>query len=104
MSLSGAPAINEQSVVSGNADIVFSRLDDDLLAMDERAGYCYSLNFSAARIWDLVRTPTAVESICSVLCKEFPIDPETCRRDVCELLSAMRDAGLVTVLTHAAKT
>lgn len=69
--------------------------------MDERAGYCYSLNASAAKIWDLIHTPTSVGSICAVLCEEFAVDPETCIQDVSELLSAMREAGLIRVTDAA---
>ena len=101
MSLNETLRISEQSVVAGNMEIIFSRLDDEFLAIDERSGYCYSLNVSASRIWDLISTPTAVESICSVLCNDFEVDPVTCRRDVSEVLNVMLEAGLIRVLTNA---
>ena len=69
--------------------------------MDEHAGYCYSLNASAAKIWDLVHTPASVGSICAVLCEEFAVDPEICIQDVSELLGAMREAGLIKVTNGA---
>jgi hypothetical protein len=90
--------IDARCVVSSNTDIPFTRLQEDMLAIDERAGYCYSLNTSAARIWDLIRNPASVGDICAILCKEFSVDRETCIRDVSELLSAMRDAGLIRVI------
>jgi hypothetical protein len=103
MSFSGKREIDERSVISRDTEIVFSRLDDDLLAMDERAGYCYSLNVSAARVWDLLLSPASVGWVCSVLCSEFQIDRDTCLRDISELLYAMLDARLIRVLNHAAK-
>jgi hypothetical protein len=95
------PRIDMGCVVSCNPDTPFSPLDEDMLAIDERAGYCYSLNSSAARIWHLALTPTSVGEICAVLCKEFAVDHETCVRDVSELLFAMRDAGLIKVADAA---
>ena len=95
------PRIDVSCVVSCNPDIPFSPLDEDMLAIDERAGYCYSLNSSAARIWHLALTPASVGEICTVLCKEFAIDHETCLRDVSELLLDMRDAGLIKVADAA---
>ena len=97
MSVDGASGLNAGSLVSSNKEIVFSRLDDDLLAMDERAGYCYSLNVSAARVWELIRIPTSVEYLCLTLCSEFQVDPETCLRDVTELLAELREAGLIKI-------
>jgi len=68
-----------------------------MLAIDERAGFCYSMNLSAARVWELIVAPVAVADVCATLCNEFAVDRETCLRDVCEILSAMRVAGLVNV-------
>ena len=89
--------IDARCVVSRATNIPFSRLHDDLLAMDERAGYCYALNASAAKIWDLILTPASVGSICGALCKQFAVDAEICLQEVSELLCAMQDAGLIKV-------
>jgi hypothetical protein len=97
MSAAERAGIDARCVVSGNPDIPSSRLDDDLLAIDERGGYCYSMNASAARVWELVATPTVVSDVCTVLCDEFEVDRETCLRDVSEILADMREAGLVNV-------
>jgi Coenzyme PQQ synthesis protein D (PqqD) len=94
----GRAGIDAHCVVSGNPDIPCSRLDDDLLAIDERGGYCYSMNASAARVWELVATPAVVDDVCTVLCGEFDVDRETCMRDVSAILAAMREAGLVNVV------
>jgi Coenzyme PQQ synthesis protein D (PqqD) len=85
-------------VVRSNPDIPSSRLDDDLLAIDERGGYCYSMNGSAARIWELIATPKAVGDVCTALCQEFVVDRETCLRDLSGILSAMSEAGLVDIV------
>jgi hypothetical protein len=79
----------------------FLPLHDDRLAIDERAGYCYSLNVSAGKVWDLMLSPVSVSVICSALCAEFSVDPEICLHDVSELLDAMRAAGLVSVADGA---
>lgn len=90
-------ALDKLTIVCGNPDIPFSQLHDDLLGIDERAGYCYSLNASAARIWDLISAPTSVGNLCSALEREFLVDPDTCFRDVSELLLTLRDADLVRI-------
>ena len=89
--------IHSGSLVYSTGNIPFLRLHDDLLAIDQQAGYCYSLNTSAARIWELIATPTAVSSICTVLCSEFGIPEEQCREEVLGFLAGLHDAGLVRV-------
>ncbi len=97
MSAAQAPLIDAKSIISSNPEIRFTPLDDEMLAIDEHAGYCYSFNVSAARVWDLIGTPTSLGSICAELCVEFAVDPETCLREVSDILNEMRSAGLVQV-------
>jgi hypothetical protein len=89
--------IHSGSLVCSAGDLPFSRLHDDLLAIDERVGYCYAMNSSAARIWELIPGPTKVSDICAVLCREFGVEEEKCREDVVDFLGALADAGLVRV-------
>jgi hypothetical protein len=100
MSAAQAPLIDAKTIISSNPEIRFTPLDDEMLAIDEHAGYCYSFNVSAAKIWDLIATPASVGSICAELCREFAVDPETCLLDVSDILNEMRAAGLVQV-SHA---
>ena len=95
------PSLDPRSIVSSATDIPFSRLHDEILAIDQDGGYCYSLNASAARIWDLIVTPASVGVICAALCKEFAVDHATCLRDVSGLLTEMREAGLIKVTDAA---
>lgn len=96
-----AAPLDPLTVIVRKSDLPFVSLDDDLLAMDEAAGKCYSLNASAAVVWDAIASPASVHSVCECLCREFAVDPETCLRDVSELLVDMREAGLIE-LDHAA--
>lgn len=92
-----APKIHSGSLVCSIGNLPFSRLHNDLLAIDQRAGYCYSMNSSAARIWELIPNPTVVSNVCAVLCSEFGVDEEQCRTEVVDFLGVLADAGLVEV-------
>jgi hypothetical protein len=89
--------IGPSCIITGKTGISFSKLHDDILALDEQGGYCYSMNASAARIWELIATPVTLDDLCSALCQEFSVDRESCLRDVSELVSTMNGAGIVTV-------
>lgn len=92
-----AVKVDAGSVVCSSGNLPFARLHDDLMAIDPNAGYCYSMNYSAARIWELIPTPTAVSKICDVLCAEFGVGEEQCYEDVVGFLTALANAGLVKV-------
>ena len=86
------------TIVQRGKDIPFSQLDDELLAIDAQAGYCYSLNETAGRVWDLIAAPMSLEAICAQLLREYAVDEPTCRRQVTALLRGLCDAGLVRVV------
>jgi len=67
------------------------------LGISERRGYCYALNRSAARIWELIQVPLRIGSICEVLCSEFEVEQDHCAIDVVDFVLAMKAAGLVEV-------
>lgn len=91
------PKIHSGSFVCSVADLPFTRLHEDLWAFDQQAGYCYSMNPSAARIWELIPNFTPVSAVCAELCVEFGVDDEQCRQDVLAFLSSLAEAGLVRV-------
>ena len=92
-----SPSIHNLTTVQRSKDIPFSQLDDELLAIDPQGGYCYSLNESAGRVWDLIASPAPVQAICSQLCREYTVEAATCLREVTALLQELQQAGLVQV-------
>lgn len=90
--------ITIDSVVCRMSDVVFTRLDDELLAIDSQAGYCYSMNETAGRIWDLISVPVAVGDLCSHLRAEFTVDEQQCRFEILDLLKGLLDSGLIQVV------
>lgn len=90
-------SISGYSIVSINRDVPFSRVHDDMLGINERTGYCYSINASATRVWEIMNEPVSVNDICSVLCREFVVEKEVCFHDLVEFLSDMLKTGLIRV-------
>jgi len=87
--------ILDHSIVQRSKDIPFTKLDDELLAIDSDAEYCYSLNETAGRVWELIQSPIPVAKICAQLCSEYRVDPALCLQDVTALLEKLHKAGLV---------
>ncbi len=90
-------AIQPNTVVRRVKDILFSQLDDELVAIDAQAGYCYSLNETAGRVWELIAAPISLSAICAQLCREYRVDEATCLREVSAMVEGLRKAGLVQI-------
>lgn len=89
--------IHAGSIVKRAGNILFSKLDDEMLAIDGEAGYCYSLNESASRAWELIGSPTSVEAVCVKLCSEYSVEREACEQDIIELFQHLHEAGIVSL-------
>jgi hypothetical protein len=55
----------------------------------------YVFNEIGARIWPLLDGSHDVESIVSVICEEYEVEPAVARADVDELLGSLEAAGLI---------
>lgn len=91
------PPFDTSTVFQRTRDITFTPFDNERLAIDAQAGYCYSLNESAGRVWELIATPISLGAICAQLRKEFAVDEQTCVSQVSALLRGLCDAGLVQI-------
>lgn len=89
--------MNLNTIIDRNPAILFSQLDEEYLALDAEAGFCYSLNLVSGQIWHLLEQPTTVSALCTQLQRQYMVDEATCQQDVRELLFQLADAGLVTM-------
>lgn len=89
--------MKQTTIIQRNSAILFSKLDDEYLALDAEAGFCYSLNTVSGRIWKLIEQPTTFGGLCAQLQQEYTVDEVTCRRDVDEVLTGLAEAGLVSI-------
>lgn len=90
--------IDYNSTVKRATDLPFSKLGNEFLAIDAQAGYCYSLNETSERVWNLIAKPALVSAVCARLRKEYTVDEATCRNSVVKLLQRLCEAGLVQVV------
>lgn len=88
-------AVDPRAVVQREPEVIFTRLDDELIALDTRSGIAHSLNTTGARVWELIETPASMESIWGRLGEIYDVDPATCREQVAMLLADLSRAGLV---------
>lgn len=85
------------TVVRRRSQPIFTRLDDELLALDPQQGCCYSLTGAGTRVWELIDEPTSIASVRDRLMAEFAVDESTCSADLLELMRDLDGAGLVEV-------
>lgn len=90
------------SRIQRRADVLFSPIDRDILALDEISGRCYSLNEVSGQIWQWLETPQLISDLCARLLEIYEVDGDICAREVLAVLEGLKEVGLVEVITDAA--
>jgi hypothetical protein len=91
------PPLEKATVVSASDAVLTSPLGGEVVLLEPEEGIYYSLNEVGARIWEIIRDPVSVESICGQISSEYSVDPDQCRADVLQLLTELLDHGLAEV-------
>jgi hypothetical protein len=90
-------AINSESVISKNPQIISSKMDEEVVMMSVEKGNYYGLNRVGSEIWEKLTEPLTVGSLCDKLMQEFDVEKEQCEREVITYLEKLVSEGLILV-------
>ena len=91
-------SVNPDTVtVARRPGLIEALVDGELIGLHVDNGLCYGFNDTATRIWVLIEQPATLGAICAALTREFAVDPETCAREVMDLVDSLHRDGLVEV-------
>ena len=76
-------------------EILIASLQNEAIVMHQENGNCYNLDGVSTRVYELLETPMNLEQLCAMLCREYDVDPETCRVEVAGLLDELVKEGLL---------
>ncbi len=96
--------IGLETVVARSEEPVAVEVDRTVVMMSVDQGMYFGLEGTGPRIWALLEQPRSVQQLCDELMKEFDIDAEACRIEVCNFLEELRRAQLVRVHDKTANT
>lgn len=98
-----ASVTSDTLTVSRRPGLIEAQVDGELVGLHVENGVCYGFNATATRIWALIRQPATLDEICAALVDEFAVEPETCAREVRDLVETLRRDGLVDVSRQAGR-
>ena len=93
--------MTQDLIVSRRAELIETEVDGELVALHIDNGTCYGFNGTATRIWGLIEQPRRLSELREELVREFDVDPETCDRQLRELLKELEADGLVGLAAAA---
>lgn len=93
---SGAVLTLESTVVRASHVLSADLADETVMADLDRGSY-FGLNNTASWIWKQLVAPRRVAELCDSVVEAYRVEPETCRREVIDLLNELRDQRLIDV-------
>ena len=87
-----------QNRVEATSDVISTELDGETVLMHVSNGRYFGLNAVGSVIWETMKTPVTVESLCVAVTEEFDVERQVCENDVLELLTQFEEHGLVRLV------
>ena len=78
--------------------VVSESVGDETVLLDTQAGQFFSLNPTAARLFEILRSTGDPAIAQAKLLGEYAVDPNTLAQDVDDLLDALSRRGLICVV------
>ncbi|QNQ11639.1 PqqD family protein [Sphingomonas alpina] len=84
-------------MIERRGDWLSARVGDEIMMMSAEKGNYLGVNEVGARIWELIETPSDLDTVCATLQREFVIEPDICRAEVEIFLEQMEKHGAVAI-------
>lgn len=84
-------------MIGRSGDWLSAKVGDEIMMMSAERGDYIGVNAVGARIWELIETPSDMDTICAALVREFEVDAATCRAEVEQFITEMGKHGAVTI-------
>jgi Coenzyme PQQ synthesis protein D (PqqD) len=91
------PDDNGKQVYQRSVELLEADIKGELVALEPRSGACFGFNGVATAVWRMLEQPQSFDEIRNRLLAEFEVGQEQCTAELGDLLTSMRDQGLVSV-------
>ena len=89
--------ITKNSLLCRSDEIVFNKLDEEIMMMSIKNSEYYGLDDIGSRIWEILVDPSTFSGIVEILLKEYEVSGEFCSADVLEFLKALDEKKLIVI-------
>jgi hypothetical protein len=92
-----AAHITADTLLVASSELVSCDVSGETVLLSLKTASYYGLDPIATRIWELLKDPRTISSVCEILLTEYDVDAERCRNEVIALSEQLINWGLVEV-------
>lgn len=87
--------ITLSSVVQRNTDMLFSKMDEEVVMLSIQNSEYYGLNEIGSTIWEMIEKPVQVETLMLQLMEEYEVERRQAESDILALLNDLYNKKIV---------
>jgi hypothetical protein len=87
------------AALHANPDVVFQRVDDEVVLVHLKTNQIFALNATGARFWELFAAGGDRSEIEATMLAEFDVEPDVLRAEIDALLVALAREDIVRTTT-----
>lgn len=77
------------------SDQISTQMSEETVILNLQTGVYYGLDPVGSFIWQLLQSPTDIDTICAALLSEYDVEPQRARQDVIRLINHLMEEGLI---------
>jgi hypothetical protein len=81
-----------------NAEIIQSKIGEEVVMLDMESGFYFGLNSVASIIWGMMESGISFEDLCDQLTEHFEVERTLCEADTQELLDQLLEKKIIRVV------
>lgn len=89
--------LNFSDSIQRKEHLLSAPIDDEVVLLDPEQGNYYGLNSVAADIWNLLKEPKSVFTLCNELIAQYDVEFEHCQKETLEHLATLLEQKLITI-------
>lgn len=89
--------ITDKTLIKRKADIVFSKMDNEVVMLSIEKGEYYGLDEIGTRIWEVIEHEISFLSLIDLLKDEFDVAEDICKKDTMSFLAELNKKNLLLI-------
>lgn len=93
----GVTALNLDTIIQLDSSLLYSKIGDEIVLLTVESGKYFKVDAVGSRIWEIIKEPTKIESLCNALTEEYDIALEECFKDITPFLEKLQEDNLILI-------
>ena len=89
--------LNNTSTVQLDPSLLYSKIGDEIVLLTVESGKYFKVDAVGSRIWELIKDPTTIQSLCEILVNEYDISLDQCLEDTVPFLESLIEDDLILI-------